>query len=111
MLTQLFLLTTNPKTKITDLLNFKNLTIILFSVFIHTFIYILFINLFFFVFYNKICNYKINSKLFILFISIMFFGYFARLIHSKEVYRSFNYDIYETKNYLNTHYNTWFFLG
>jgi len=44
-------------------------------------------------------------------IILMFLGYIGRFIHTKQVYKDFNYNYEKTKEYLNTHYNSWIFIG
>ena len=111
MFTKLYLDTTNPKLSWNKFFSKEILLPVIFSVLFHTIIYALFFNMVSFIFSGKILNRKINIRLISSLIILMFFGYIGRFIHVKQVYKDFNYNDKETREYLNTHYNSWIFIG
>ena len=54
---------------------------------------------------------NINIRLIITLLLIMFFGYIGRLLHVKEAHNDFNNDYDKTQKYVQTHYNSWVFIG
>jgi len=64
-----------------------------------------------FIFFGKNLSKNINIRLILCLIVLMFLGYIGRFIHTKQVYKDFNYNYEKTKEYLNTHYNSWIFIG
>jgi hypothetical protein len=111
MFTQLFIETTNPKLSWSQFVSIRIMSIILLSIIFHTLIYTIFFNLGSFIFYGKILSNQINIRLIISLLIIMFFGYIGRFIHCKQIYNDFNKNEVKTNEYINTHYNSWVFLG
>lgn len=111
MFTKLYLETTNPKLSWSRFFSIKILSLIIISVIFHTIIYASFCNVVSFIFFGKLLNNKINTRLILCLIILMFFGYIGRFLHVKEVYKDYNYNYAQTKEHLNTHYNSWIFIG
>jgi len=111
MFTQLFIETTNPKLSWKQFFSIEIMSNILLSILFHTFIYTIFFNLGSFIFYGKILSNKINIRLIISLLIIMFLGYIGRFIHCKQIYNDFNKNEVKSNEYINTHYNSWVFLG
>jgi len=111
MFTKLYLETTNPKTSWNRFFSTTILSLIAMSVIFHTILYTLFFNVVNFIFFGKLLSKKINIRLISCLLLIMLFGYLGRFIHVKQVYKDYNYNNEKTKEYLNTHYNSWVFIG
>jgi uncharacterized protein YqhQ len=111
MSTKLFLETTNPKLTWNDVVK-KNLIFSIFlSIILNTTVYTIIFNLASYIFLGGILSSKINIRLIIVSIIIMTLGYIGRIMHAKEVYRTFHGDEKKTRDFLNQHYNSWIFLG
>ena len=114
MCTDLYIITTDPHTRLIDLFRPGVFALMLFSILIHTVLYVAFFNLASYVFYGKRLNNAINSRMIISLVIIMFSGFFGRLMHVKEVYASFqkkNKSIEEAKEYVDKHYASWIFMS
>jgi hypothetical protein len=111
MFTKLFLQTTNPNLSWSQFFSINILFMILISVIFHTILYTGFINIVNYIFTNKILNKKINCRLIFFLMLIMIFGYIGRFFHVKQIYNDMNRNDLQTKEYINTHYNSWIFLG
>ena len=111
MLTKLFVNTTNPRLPWKQFFKLSMFFQITLSVLFHTLLYTLFCNIVTYVFYGKRLSNIINTRLVITLIVIMYLGYIGRFMHSKQVYKDMNGNVMKTQQYLNTHYNSWIFLG
>lgn len=111
MFTRLFLETTDPKLSWKKFFELNIFSMVIISVVFHTILYTLFCNVVSYIFYGKLLNKNINIRLIVSLLLIMFFGYIGRLWHVKESYSDFNNDYEKTKIYLQTHYNSWVFIG
>ena len=111
MFTNLYILTTDPNFQFKNVMYPKIMYLFLLSIAFHTFIYAIFINLISYVFYNKFLSHSINLRLILVLLLIMIFGYIGRILHVKEIYKSFNYNQDKTTDYINQHYNSWIFAG
>jgi len=111
MFTKIFLKTTNPHLTWREFFSTAILWLIIISVFFHTILYTAFINIINYIFTNKILNTKINCRLIIFLVILMIFGYIGRFFHVKDIYNDMNRNDLKTKEYVNTHYNSWVFLG
>jgi len=111
MFTKLYLDTTNPKLKFSELLQQPIFMSIIVSVVFHTILYILFFNMTHFIFFKKILSNGTNKLLLLFLIPIMFFGFFARFFHVKEIYRAYNGDITKTRQHLDNLYISWIFIS
>jgi hypothetical protein len=111
MFTKLFLETTDPSLAWKKFFGLNIFSMIIISIIFHTILYTLFCNLVSYIFYGKIMSKNINIRLISSLILIMFFGYIGRLWHVKEAYNAFNYNSEKTKNYVQSHYNSWVFIG
>lgn len=109
MFTKLFLETTNPKTSWIAFM--KLIPIICLSILVNITIYTIFLNLASYVFVNKFFSKNINMRFVGVLIIIMILGYIGRFLHAKEAYKMFQYKESKTAEYMNTHYNSWVFLG
>lgn len=110
MFTKLYLSTTNPKISLSEMIS-QNAVPLLVSIIIHTILYMLFINLVSYIFFDKLLSMKINNRLFIILIVIMAFGYIARFYHVKEIYQAYNKDMVKTRTHLDNLYITWIFIA
>jgi len=111
MFTKLYLDTTNPNLKVTQLFQPSILFPMIISIVFHTIVYILFCNMVSYIFYNKILSNQINKRLAICLIPIMIFGFIARFIHVKDVYKAYNGDMLKTRNHLDKLYISWIFIS
>jgi hypothetical protein len=111
MFTKLFIETTNPKLTWKQFMSKDIIMNIILSVLFHTFIYTLFCNIISYVFYGKILSNAINTRLVIFLLILMSLGYIGRFIHCKQIYKDFHKNEVKTNHYINTHYNSWIFLG
>ena len=110
MFTKLYLSTTNPKISLSEMIS-QNAVPLLVSIVIHTILYMLFINLVSYIFFDKLLSMKINNRLFIILILIMTFGYIARFYHVKDIYEAYNKDMVKTRTHLDNLYITWIFIA
>lgn len=110
MLTKLYLDTTNPKSTFTELFS-NNMYPLLVSIIFHTILYVLFVNMTYFIFFGRLLSMKINNRLIIALLIIMALGYVGRFYHVKEIYGAYNNDITKTRNHLDKLYISWIFLA
>jgi len=110
MFTKLYLSTTNPKISLSEMIS-QNAVPLLVSIVIHTILYMLFINLVSYIFFDKLLSMKINNRLFVILILIMTFGYIARFYHVKDIYEAYNKDMVKTRTHLDNLYITWIFIA
>jgi hypothetical protein len=106
-----YLTTTNPKLNNYEFFNIYNLFNILIVIIFHIIIYVSFFNMINYIFNNRLLNNSINNRLILILFIIMLFGFIGRFYHSKAIYKSFNYDIKKTREFIDTHYNNWLFIG
>ena len=114
MCTELYIVTTDPHTRLIDLFRPSVFGLMLCSILIHTVLYVAFFNLGSYVFYGKRLNNTINKRLIGSLVIIMFLGFFGRLMHVKEVYAGFrkkNKSAEEAKEYVDKHYSSWIFMS
>lgn len=111
MLTKLYIETTNPKTSWDTFFSSEIIGLIILSLVFHTILYAAVCNMFSFIFFGKLLTRIVNTRLIICLFVFMSLGYIGRFIHVKQVYKDYNYDEEKTKEYINTHYNSWIFLG
>ena len=111
MFTDVYLKTTDPRIPFSHLFHAPILMNIFFSVAFHTIVYCSFVNLVSFIFIGKILPATINYRLLFFITMIMLFGFVARVLHVKEIYRAYNYDIEKTRNHLDKLYITWMFIS
>jgi hypothetical protein len=111
MFTKLYLDTTNPKLKFSELLQKPIFISIIISVVFHTILYTLFFNMTHFIFFKKILSNGTNKLLLLFLIPIMFFGFFARFYHVKEIYRAYDGDMIKTRQHLDNLYISWIFIS
>jgi len=111
MLTEIFLKTTAPGMKLSELLSFPLINQIILSVIFHTIIYIAILNIGSYTFFGKALSKTINIRLIVILFLIMFFGYIARWIHVKDVYKAYNYDMEKTRTHLDSLYIGWIFIA
>lgn len=110
MFTKLYINTTNPQHSLTDVLK-NNYHALLLSIIFHTFIYILFINLFFFIFYGRTLKSSIQIRLIIVLLIIMSLGYIARHLHVQDIYKAYDKDVFKTREHIDKFFISWVFLG
>jgi uncharacterized membrane protein len=111
MFTDLYLKTTNPKLKFKQLFTPSIFVGIIGSVIFHTFIYTLLLNLVNYIYFKRNLSRTTNIRLIISLTIIMFFGFFGRFLHVKEIYKSYNYNLERTREYIDKHYISWVFLS
>jgi len=111
MFTKLYLDTTNPKLKFSQLFEPSIFFPMSLSVIFHTIVYTLFCNMVSWIFYGKILSKIVNIRLLLSLIIIMFFGFIARFIHVKDVYAAYNGNIEKTRNHLDKLYISWIFIS
>jgi uncharacterized protein YqhQ len=111
MFTKLYLDTTNPKITWKEIIQTNIWIMIIISVLFHTVVYSIFINVVYFIFSGKFLSNIINIRLVSVLLLIMFFGYIGRIIHVKEIYKTFHNNEKVTRDFTNQIYVTWTFLG
>ena len=110
MFTNLYLSTTNPDVCLYTMIS-RNIVPLLISILFHTIVYMLFVNLVSYIFFDKLLSMKINNRLFVFLFAIMTLGYIARFYHVKDVYQAYNKDILKTRNHLDKLYISWIFIA
>ena len=111
MLTKLYLDTTNPNLRITDLFSAGIFPPLLVSVIFHTLLYVGFANAVSYIFYNKALSGDVNFRLVAFLLVIMFLGFFGRVLHVKEIYAAYGGDMEKTRAHLDHLYVGWIFLS
>jgi hypothetical protein len=111
MFTTLYLDTTNPKLRFTDMFTTRIMLPLLVSVIVHTILYISFCNMVSYIFFGKVLSNVINKRLAMFLFPIMFYGYYARFFHVKEIYNAYNGDMNKTRNHLDQLYISWIFIA
>ena len=110
MFTELYLSTTNPNLSLSEMIS-QNTVPLVISIIFHTIVYILFVNIVYYIFFGKLLSMKINNRLFVILIIIMTFGYIARFYHVKDVYQAYDKDMVKTRNHLDKLYIGWIFIA
>ena len=110
MFTKLYLDTTNPKLKLSQLFEKPIVYSMIGSILFHTLIYTLFCNLASYIFLNKILSKQVNTKLIVILILIMIFGFIARLYNVKDIYKQYR-DVKKTREHLDKLYISWIFIS
>lgn len=111
MFTNLYLQTTDPKLKLSQLYSPHILPYIFISALFHTIIYCLFFNLASYVFFGKLLTYSVNARLCVTLFLIMSFGFLGRFFHVKDIYRAYHYDMEKTRAHLDKLYIGWIFIS
>ena len=111
MFTDLYLQTTDPRLRFSQLFMPPIIINIILSVLFHTAVYASFVNLASYIFFGKILSREINIRLLVSLLLIMFFGFFGRFIHVKEIYKSYNYNLEKTRRHLDQLYIGWIFIS
>ena len=111
MLTKLYLDTTNPTLRFSQLFSFTILFPMILSVIFHTILYTLFCNAVSYIFLGKCLNKIVNTRLVIFLLLVMFFGFIARFFHVKEIYHAYNQNLSKTREHLDKLYIGWIFLS
>ena len=110
MFTKLYLDTTNPKLKLSQLFEKPIIYSMIGSICFHTLIYTLFCNLVSYIFFNKILSNQINTKLVVSLVIIMIFGFIARFYNVKDIYNQYH-DVKKTREHLDKLYISWIFIS
>lgn len=110
MFTELYLSTTNPNISLSKMIS-QNSILLLISIIFHTIMYMSFVNIVSYIFFDRLLSMKINNRLFVVLFVIMTFGYIARFYHVKDVYQAYNKDIIKTRNHLDKLYIGWIFIA
>jgi len=111
MFTELYLKTTDPTTKWTDLFQPKWFPLWIFSILYHLFLYTIFANLVSFVFLGRSLSMNINKRLIFCLLIILLFGYFGRMHYVKDIYKGYHYDKEKAKLHIDKFFISWVFLG
>jgi hypothetical protein len=111
MFTELYLKTTNPNFQLGDFTKPDIVFPITLSVVVHAVIYLIFINLGYFIFTTRFLSNSMNVRAFIIFIIIMISGYIGRVLHVKDIYKAYGHKHEKAFKHVNQHYNSWIFLG
>lgn len=111
MFTEIYLETTNPKSKFYELFRPTLLALIIFSVLFHTVIYVGFFNMLSYIFTGKALSNDINMRMTMFAIVIMFFGYFGRHFHVKDILSAYHGDEIATRQHVDKLYITWIFIA
>jgi hypothetical protein len=111
MFTKLYLDTTDPMLKLSEIFHPRIFFPMMTSVVFHTILYIAFFNLGNYIFTGKFLSKTIHVRLFSVLIGIMFLGYFARIQHVKEIYKSYHMNPTKTREHVDKFFISWVFLG
>jgi hypothetical protein len=111
MFTKLYLETTNPKLRFSQMFDPRILMPMIFSLVFHTIVYALFCNMASWIFFGSILSKVVNKRLLSSLIIIMTLGFFGRFFHVKEIYNAYGRDMEKTREYIDKHYLTWVFLS
>jgi len=108
MLTEVYLQTTNPQTTLFKIYTCPKTW---FSIFLHTILYTISINIIKYAFtrspFSIITNIRIATLLFL----IMTVGYAARYLRVQDIYRAHHKNQEKTRKHCDKAFITWFFLG
>lgn len=107
MFTDIYLRTTDPNLRFTDIISRG----MIFSVIFHTVMYTVFVNLVSYIFLGRLLSHRVNMRLVASLLLIMFFGFFARFMHVKEIYKSYGYNLEKTRNHTDKLYIGWIFIS
>ena len=108
MLTDVYLATTNPQT---NLLQIYTNPKTWFSIFLHTALYAVFINLIKYALTRNIFSPNTNARITILLFLIMTVGYTARYLRVQDIYKAHAKNQEKTREHCDKAFITWFFLG
>ena len=111
MFTELYLKTTNPEFRLVDFTKPDVLFPIIISAIVHAIVYLIFINLGYFIFMNRFLSNSMNLRVFSILILIIFVGYIGRVLHVKEIYKAYGHKHEKAMKHVNHHYNSWIFIG
>ena len=111
MFTKLYLDSTNPNLRFSQLFSTPIFFPIILSVLFHTILYTLFCNTVSYIFLGKCLNKIVNLRLLIFLLFVMFFGFVARFFHVKEIYSAYNQNNGKTREHLDKLYIGWIFLS
>jgi hypothetical protein len=111
MFTTLYLRTTDPALRFSQLFQPAVLFPMIASVLFHTIVYAVFLNLASYVFFNKSLTLPTNQRIVTALLIIMFLGFFARFFHVKDVYEAYRQDSTKTRNHLDRLYISWIFIS
>lgn len=111
MFTELYLKTTNPEFRLVDFARSDVIFPVIMSVLIHTIIYLIFINLGYFIFMNHFLSNSMNLRGFSILSIIMILGYIGRVLHVKDIHKAYGNKHEKAMKHVNQHYNSWIFLG
>ena len=110
MFTKLYLDTTNPEFSLHDII-YQNSYPLMMSILFHTVVYVLFVNMCYYVFFGRFLSMKINNRLAIILLVLMTLGYIGRYYHVKDIYNAYNKDMKNTRNHLDKLYISWIFIA
>jgi hypothetical protein len=111
MLTDLFLVTTDPSLDLVHLFQIEIIAWVAISVVFHTVVYTGFVNLVSVIFMGKLLSGTVNERFVIAAVVIMTLGYLARFYHIKDIYRAYRGDVAKTREHANKLYISWIFIG
>ncbi len=108
MFTELYLSTTNPELSLSGLIA-KSGPIFVSAVF-HTVVYVVFVNVVWFIFTGSVLSNQVNQRLLIFLMTVMLVGYLARFYHVKEIYHTYQ-DKALTRRHVDQLYIGWIFIA
>ena len=111
MFVETYLQTTDPNKRLADFFQGSLFALILFSVIVHTAIYIGFFNLTSFIFLGKLLSYSVNIRLVSAAAVIMLFGYIGRFYYVKDIYSAYKGDVALTRKHCDSFFISWVFLA
>jgi hypothetical protein len=110
MFTKLYLDTTNPELSLYDII-YQNSYALIVSILFHTIVYVLFVNMCYYIFFGRLLSMKINNRLVIILLVLMTVGYIGRYYHVKDIYNAYNKDMNASRNHLDKLYISWIFIA
>ena len=110
MFTKLYLDTTNPEFSLYDII-YQNSFPLTVSILFHTVVYVLFVNMCYYIFFGRLLSMKINNRLVIILLVLMTAGYIGRYYHVKDIYNAYDKDMKTTRNHLDKLYISWIFIA
>lgn len=108
MLTEVYLKTTNPQTTLSQIYSCPKTW---FSIFLHTILYTLFLNMIKYAFTRTPLDINTNIRIITLLFLIMTIGYTARYWRVQDIYQAHFKNQEKTRKHCDRAFITWFFLG
>ena len=111
MFSDLYLQTTDPRLRVSQLFQGSILVGMILSILLHTIIYASFFNLASYIFFGKLLSKMVNGRLIGSLLLIMIFGFYGRFLYVKNIYNAYNYDVAKAREHVDKFFISWVFLS